>query len=67
MTSVGSAGYRVTLTAPGWLGKWLKLDGVIADLRPPVMLSEFVEMLGLYLLEKEEEEEAKGRAESGGT
>jgi len=53
------------LAAPGWLGRWLRLEGVIADARKPIQYSEFLEMMGLYLLEKEEMEEAKRNAGSG--
>lgn len=52
----------MSFRAAGWLGKWLKFDGVIADARPQILWTEILEMLGLYLLEKEEEEEAQERA-----
>ena len=59
----GGDGWRISLTAPGWLGKWLRFDGVVEDLREPIRYEEFLEMMGLYLLEKEEQEEARSNAE----
>lgn len=59
--SVGDAGFHVKLAARGWLGKWLRFDGVVEDLRPPIGWDEVLEMLGLYLLEKEEQEEARNK------
>lgn len=59
--SVGESGFRVELAARGWLGKWLHFDGIVEDLRPPIGWDEVLEMLGLYLLEKEEQKEARDK------
>lgn len=58
LLSVGRSGSRIVLTARGWLGKFLSFDGVVMDARPEITASEMQEMLGLYLVEKEEQEDA---------
>jgi hypothetical protein len=64
--SVGTVKYRIALRAPGWLGKWLSLEGFLEDSRSPIMVDEFVKLQALYLVEAEEEAEAMERAKNGG-
>lgn len=63
--AVGSSNYRLKIKGSGILGRWLEFDGELQDTRQPIMLSEYLELLGLYLLEKEEQEEARGNASNG--
>ncbi len=56
--------WRISIAARGWLGRFLAFDGFVSDGRRPIMMAEMSELLGLYLLEREEEEDA--RREAGG-
>lgn len=55
LLTVGSAGYGIVLKPDGGGG----FVGELTDRRPPVLWAEVLEMLSLYLLEKEEEKEAR--------
>lgn len=65
LESVGESGFEISIRAPGWLGKWLRFEGFVKDLRPPILWDEVLEMLDLYRIEKEEKDEARERQESG--
>lgn len=62
----GAGAFRVVLAARGWLGRWLGFEGYVEDARAPILYEEFLDMMGLYLLEKEErEEEEEARRQAG--
>lgn len=56
--SMGSAGFRVVLKSDGDGG----FIGELQDTRPPITGSELMDMMSLFLLEKEEAEEARENA-----
>lgn len=62
LLAIGGPSYGLFLKPDGSGG----FVGEMIDLRAPVMVSEFQELIGLYLLEKEEEEEARAGAQGDG-
>lgn len=66
LESVGESGFEIRIRAPGWLGRWLRFEGFVKDLRPPILWDEVLEMLDLYRLEKEEQDEARRERDNSG-
>lgn len=61
--SIGRSDFKVEIAAVGWLGKWLKFEGILRDLRPPVEWREFLEMIALSMVEEDEEAERRAKQE----
>ena len=56
---VGKREVFFEFVAGGWLGKILRFRGIVRDGRRPIGSQEFDDMMGLYLIEAEEREEAR--------